>query len=444
MTRFTRLTLVGSVRRADVVVPSDEEIAVLVPRPPRPRRRTSRHRGGRPRATHRRAARRHPRRRGPRPRRRRDPSHRPHPGRAAARRGRRRHRGGLRHARRPRRPLGRALPPHHRRRRRRAARRAPPVSSAPASSTGERPALVLCVVVVLLLFVAATVTARAGWIGLAAGSAAAGLAPATALAVGPVLPDSSIGVAVPLALAVGWAALAATSGSPGATAGRSSGGPRASSLSLLWLGLGSVATWPTVRVGRRARRRRGRAARCAARGSPSRRSGVHRLDDAALEGVEPARGRRRALAPRRLPGPHLEHRRGRPSRVVLRVPVLLGSGSRRWARLLGAGVLLVAALRTRPLPLAPQAAVAVGAGRGPGVVLGSRPRCWRADPARRGVVLGALAAWSWRSSPSRPNAQQRARLRRAGATCSSCSPCSSSSRRCSACSGLPRCCSRSF
>lgn len=31
MNRFTRLTVVGSVRRADVVVPSDEELAVLVP-----------------------------------------------------------------------------------------------------------------------------------------------------------------------------------------------------------------------------------------------------------------------------------------------------------------------------------------------------------------------------------------------------------------------------
>lgn len=277
-----------------------------------------------------------------------------------------------------------------------------------SSSTGERPALVLCVVVVLLLFVAATVTARAGWIGLAAGSAAAGLAPATALAVGPVLPDSSIGVAVPLALAVGWAALAATSGIARRDRGALVGAGLGIVVSLLWLGLG-WSDLPTVRS----------AAVLAVVAVvllgalpwfALTAAGVHRLDDAALEGVEAARSRvERSLhdAYQALTWSSV----AAGVAVVLSVPVLLGSGS-RWTVVLGAGALLVAALRTRPLPLAPQAAVA-WASVALSAVLGA-VALLAADPARAALVLGVLAVVVVVVVAVSPNAQQRARLRRWG------------------------------
>ena len=279
-----------------------------------------------------------------------------------------------------------------------------------ASFTGERStlALALSAVVVLLLVVAATVTARAGWFGLAAGSAAAGLAPATALAVGPVLPDSSIGVSLPLALVVGWAALAATSGIARRDRGALIGAGLGIVLSLLWLGLGWTDL-PTVRS----------AAVLAVVAVvllgalpwfALTAAGVHRLDDAALEGVEPARPRvERSL--------HDAYQALTWSTVavglavVLCVPVLLASGS-RWAVVLGAGTLLVAALRTRPLPLAPQAAVA-WASVAVSVVLGAVALL--ADhPARAALVLGALAVVVVVMVAVSPNAQQRARLRRWG------------------------------
>jgi hypothetical protein len=139
-------------------------------------------------------------------------------------------------------------------------------------------------------------------------------------------------------------------------------------------------------------------------------SGVHRLDDAALEGDAPDR---------QVVVPSLEEAYraltwatvAAGTALAFAAAVLLSTPT-VWARLLGVAVLLVAALRVRPLPLTAQVAplwgaVAIAAVVGALAALGDRPTL-------TAIVLGALALVVTFMVSRTPNAQQRARWRRAG------------------------------
>jgi hypothetical protein len=139
-------------------------------------------------------------------------------------------------------------------------------------------------------------------------------------------------------------------------------------------------------------------------------SGVHHLDDAALEGNAPDR---------RVVVPSLEDAYRALTWTTVAAGIALGfaaavllSTPTVWARLLGVAVLLVAALRVRPLPLTAQVAslwgaVSVSTVVGTLAALGGRPTL-------TAIVLGALALVVTFMVARTPNAQQRARWRRAG------------------------------
>jgi type VII secretion integral membrane protein EccD len=294
----------------------------------------------------------------------------------------------------------------------------------PAYHAGpDSAAAILGVIVLALLIMGASAPRarsrreRGAWLRLAACSAATGLGPALGLAaaalppvsdlVGPVPGRAALELAGAVAFAVGCCALWAAGvsrRSRGMLAGAGTG------LALIVLAavpigldLGAdrvaavVATVVTVLLG---------VLPAVALST----SGVHRLDDAALEGDAPER---------RVVVPSLEEAYRALTWTTVTAGISLAfaaavllSTSTVWARLLGVAVLLVAALRVRPLPLTAQAASlwgAVGASTVIGTIAALHGR-----PTLTAVVLGALALVVTFMVSRTPNAQQRARWRRAG------------------------------
>ncbi|MFE7506693.1 EsaB/YukD family protein [Promicromonospora sp. NPDC057488] len=295
----------------------------------------------------------------------------------------------------------------------------PAYDAGPDSGT----AVVLGIVLVALLGLAASAPRarsrreRGAWLRLAAASAATGLGPALGLAVaalpavadlvGPVPGRAALELAGIVAFAVACCALWA-SGVSRRSRGMLTGAGAGVGLVLLaavpvGFDLGAdraaavVATAATILLG---------VLPAVALST----SGVHRLDDATLEGERPDR---------QLVVPTLEEAYRAltwatvttGTALAFAAAVLLSTPS-AWARVLGVAVLLVAALRVRPLPLTAQVvplwgAVGIATVVGALAALGDRP-------GLTAVVLGALALVVTFMVSRTPNAQQRARWRRAG------------------------------
>lgn len=139
-------------------------------------------------------------------------------------------------------------------------------------------------------------------------------------------------------------------------------------------------------------------------------AGVHQLDDAALEGSEPARqhvDRSLEQAYRALTWGTV----AAITTIVWTIPTLLAARS-SWSTTLACGAIVVVALRVRPLPLTAQAAslwggLCLAVALGAVVALADRP-------ITAAIVLAVAAIGVVWIVGLSPNAQQRARLRRWG------------------------------
>ena len=278
-------------------------------------------------------------------------------------------------------------------------------SSAAADST----ALSLAAGVTLLVILSAVVTGGTRWVGLAATAAALGLAPPTGLAA--VAAWSSGTSALPLTFQVAILVGSVALGGQG-LARRDRGMLLGSVLGLVLTGLGIALAFLDVPVERSAAVLT--VVVVALLGmlpwTALTAAGVHHLDDAALEGSEPAR-------------PHVDRALEHAYRaltwgtvaavatIVWTIPALLAAHS-RWSTALACGALVVVALRVRPLPLIAQAAtlwagLCVAAVLGTVVALADRP-------VTAGITLAVAAVLVVWVVGLSPNAQQRARLRRWG------------------------------
>ncbi|MEU4360780.1 EsaB/YukD family protein [Promicromonospora sp. NPDC023987] len=284
-------------------------------------------------------------------------------------------------------------------------------------------AILLGIIVLALLILAASAPRarsrreRGAWLRLAACSAATGLGPALGFAVaalppvanlvGPVPDRAALELTGAVAFAVGCGALWAA-GVSRRSRGMLTGAGTGLALIVIaavpiGLDLGAdrvaavVATVVTVLLG---------VLPAVALNT----SGVHRLDDAALEGEAPER---------RVVVPSLEEAYRALTWTTVTAGISLAfaaavllSTPTFWARLLGVAVLLVAALRVRPLPLTAQAAVlwgAVAVSTVVGTIAALHDR-----PTLTAGVLGTLSLLVTFMVSRRPNTQQRARWRRAG------------------------------
>lgn len=284
------------------------------------------------------------------------------------------------------------------------------LSLAGASTRPESAVLGLVAAVVLLVTLSATITVRTGWVSLAAGSAALGLAPAVGLAVvaarAPSPGDLPL-VAFQVSVLVGSLALCGLG-----TARRDRGMLLGSTVAIILNGLGITLAYLDVPTERTAAILTVLAV--ALLGvlpwTALSAAGVHHLDDAALEGHEPARRQvERSLdqAYRALTWSTV----ATVLTVVWCLPTLLAADS-AWTTTLACGAFVVVALRVRPLPLTAQAAtmwagVCLAVILGLVVTLGDRPTL-------AAIVLGVVAIIVIWVVGLSPNAQQRARLRRWG------------------------------
>lgn len=281
----------------------------------------------------------------------------------------------------------------------------------------------LGIIVLVLLVLSATAPRsrsrreRGAWLRLAAGSAATGLGPALGLAVaalppvadlvGPVPDRAALQLAGIVAFAVACCALWAAGvshRSRGMLAGAGTG-----------IGLVLLASVP-VSFDLGSDRAAAVVAAVAAillgvlPAVALNTSGVHRLDDATLEGDAPDR---------QVVVPSLEEAYRALTWTTVATGIALAfaaavllSTPTGWARLLGVAVLLVAALRVRPLPLTAQVASLWGAVAA-ATVIGTLAALGE-HAALTATVLGALALLVTFMVSRTPNAQQRARWRRAG------------------------------
>lgn len=278
-------------------------------------------------------------------------------------------------------------------------------STAGAQST----ALALAAGAALLVILSASVT-RSPWISLAATAAALGLAPAIGLAVVAAWPPALSALLIaPLqvAIMVGSVAL----GGQG-IARRDRGMLLGAVLGLLLTGTAIALAYVDVAIESSAAVLT--VVVVALLGmlpwTALTAAGVHQLDDAALEGSEPARqhvDRSLEQAYRALTWGTV----AAITTIVWTIPTLLAPRS-SWSTALACGAIVVVALRVRPLPLTAQAAslwggLCLAIALGAVVALPDRP-------ITAAIVLAVAAIGVVWIVGLSPNAQQRARLRRWG------------------------------
>lgn len=279
-----------------------------------------------------------------------------------------------------------------------------------ASTAGRGDVAVLIVATLLALLVLAATARRAGpsWRRAVSGSAAACLGPAVGLVAGAqdALARQGLGTVVVVALAVACLALAAT-GFAVRSAGRLTGavtGLALAALALVLFLLGIELSRVAAVVAVACVVLLGLLPMVALSAS-----GVHRLDDATIEG---RRSERAAVVST------VEEAYRTLTWFTIAVAVVVAAAASVlvtsegvWVRGLGALVVLIVALRTPPLPLVTQAAplwaaAATATVLGAWSALGDRPVV--AALALSGVAVG-IAVVAART----PSAQQRARRRRA-------------------------------
>jgi type VII secretion integral membrane protein EccD len=281
----------------------------------------------------------------------------------------------------------------------------------------DAPALgVLAGSVAALLVLAVALGRAARWVSLAATSGAVGLAPALAVAAvdraGDLAGNGAAAARTTLVVAalVGWLALAAGGGAGRRDRGALAGAGLGTGVALLDLALTATGLAPD-RVGALV----GVVAVVALGVLPTyamAASGLSGLDDAALEGHPQRR-------PRVLASLDDAYRALTWSTVacavalVLAVPPLLASRD-PWATAAGLLLLAVAALRTRPLPMSAQV-VALWGAVVVGLVAGAVGRLVT-QPGLAAAVLALVGAGAVALVSLDPNAQQRARWRRVGDT----------------------------
>lgn len=261
-----------------------------------------------------------------------------------------------------------------------------------------------------LLMVLSAVATRSPWVSLAATAAALGLAPAIGLAVVAAWPPP-VGATLLLPVQVAFLVASAALGGQG-IARRDRGmllgavigvvlAGTAIALTSLDVSLQSSAAVLTVAVVALLGMLPWTALTAA---------GVHQLDDAALEGSEPAR-------------PHVDRSLEQAYRaltwgtvaaiatIAWTIPTLLAARS-SWSTTLACGAIVVVALRVRPLPLTAQAAALWG-GLCLAVVVGTVVALLD-RPIAAAIALAVTAILVVWMVGLAPNAQQRARLRRWG------------------------------